>query len=291
MGYEIAIINPRDKPKRRKRASAAQIAARRKFVAKFAKNRKARRASVKAKKSPNSGVSVMAKRRRRSSLKRNAKGHFVKRTHKAASRRRRRRNPRAVAKRRPAMGYTVGSRKIRRRKLNPRTRSRRRYHRNPIGLPSLSGLMAQIVPAAYGAGGAIALNLGLSYLPLPAVLTTGWARHGVRLVGAFGLGVVAKKFLGARGSNVAAGALTVVMYDILKEVLNMAAPSIGSRLGEFEDVSIYENGFIDPASPVRGLSAYLSGDPDNNNGVDGNLDGMGAFIEGNLDGVSDYNYV
>jgi hypothetical protein len=283
MSYEIALINPRAKSSRRKRASAKQLAARRRFVAKFAKGRKARKAGksrrvVKSRKSPTSGVSVMAKRRRRRSSSRNAKGHFVKKSHKSRARRVRRKS--SGGARRPAQGYTVGTRKIRRRKLNPRVR-RRRYRRNPLGLPSVGGMFGQLVPAAYGAGGALALNLGLSYLPLPDMLKTGMARHGVRLVGAFGLGWAARKFLGAKGNAVAAGALTVVMYDILKAVINGVSPEIGSRLGEFEDVSLDGDGdvFIDPASPI---SAYLEG-PDSG---DADTD-MSAYLEGDMDGVLD----
>jgi hypothetical protein len=284
MSYELAIINPR-KRKTRKRASAKQIAARRRFVAKFAKGRKARKARAALRRKPRrikSGVPAMAKRRRRRSAKRSTKGRFVKKARKSVAKVRRRR---VAGKRRPAVGYTIGSRRIRRRKLNPVGR-RRRYRRNPI---SVGGLLGQLVPAAYGAGGALALNLGLSYLPLPDSLKTGWARHGVRLAGAFALGYGAKKFLGSKGQMVAAGALTVVMYDLLKEVINMAAPAIGTRLGEFEDVSLADDGFIDTASPIRGFGAYLQGDPDDS---DGAQDGVGAYLEGNLDGNLDaYNYV
>jgi hypothetical protein len=284
MSYEIAIINPR-KRKRRKGASAKQIAARRRFVQKFAKGRKARKArrTAKASKSPKSGVSVMAKRRKRRTPRRTASGKFVKRTHKSTARRRRRRS--SSAGRRPAAGYTVGSGKIRRRKLNPRGSRRRRYRRNPIGLPSVGGIVGQLVPAAYGAGGALALNLALSYLPLPEAVKTGWPRHGVRLVGAFGLGWAARKFLGARGNAVAQGALTVVMYDILKQVINGVSPEIGVRLGEVEDVSLGDDeGFYDPASlltdGVGDMSAYMDGDLDG-----GDADEVGAYIEGDLDGV------
>ena len=227
----------------------------------------------------------MARRRRRSRA-RNAKGHFVKRSHK----RRVRRNPRrrSSARRRPAMGYTIGSRKIRRRKLNPRVR-RRRYHRNPIGLGatlSPKNILGQLVPAAYGAGGAVAMNLALSYLPLPDMLKTGIPKQLTRLATALAVGWAGRKFLGRRGEAVGFGALTVVVYDIVKGLIATSMPDIGARLGDFEDVTLADGGFIDPASPVRGFAAYLEGDADD--------DGMGAYLQGNLDGnldgVGDYNY-
>lgn len=224
----------------------------------------------------------MAKRRKARAAKRSAKGRFVKKSSRKSTRARRRRS--SPAKRRPAMGYVVGSRKIRRRKLNPTAR-RRRYRRNPFGLPSVGGIVqGQIVPALYGAAGGVALNLALSYLPLPEVLKTGWARHATRVVGALGLGMLAKKFMGSRGNAVAAGAMTIVVYDVLKQVLGQFAPEIGSRLGEYEDVSLSGDEFYDPASLVGGVGAYIEG-PGEADELGGDLDGMGAYIEGNLDGV------
>lgn len=284
MSYEIAIINPRKAGKsRRRRASAKQIAARRRFVAKFAKGRKTK-ARRKAKKSNYSGVSAMAKRRRRSRA-RNAKGHFTKKSHKSTARRTRRR--RSSGSRRPAMGYVIGSGKVRRRKLNPRAR-RRRHRRNPITRLSVNGVLGQLVPAAYGAGGAIALNLALSYLPLPDALKTGWPRHFTRLAGAMAVGFAARKFLGRRGEAVGFGALTVVVYDIVKGLIGTASPEIGARLGDFEDVTLEDGGFIDPAPPVRGFAAYLEGEADDDGDLGAYLQGD---LDGNLDGVGDFNYV
>lgn len=288
MSYEIAIINPR-KRKSRKRASKAQISARRRFVAKFAKGRKSRK--VRKVHKSTSGVSIMAKRRRRKSKgARNAKGHFVKKTHKARAKRVRRRRSSGGA-RRAAVGYTVGSRRIRRRKLNPRM-IRRRKHRNPrglFGLPSMGSITGQLMNAGLGAAGGLGLNLALSYIPLPESLKTGWPRHGVRLVGAFGLGMLAKRFLGAKGQAVATGALTVVMYDILKQVIGGVSPEIGTRLGEFEDVSLGSDDidFIDPASPLDGnldgTGAYLNGPGSDDSGTADDM-GTGAYLQGDLDG-------
>lgn len=229
----------------------------------------------------------MAKRKRRA--RRAASGRFVKKSHKSTARRTRRRRSSSTGRRR-AIGYTVGSGKIRRRKLNPRVHRRRRARRNPLGGFSVNNIVGQLVPAAYGAGGAIALNLGLSYLPLPDVLKTGWPRHLTRLAGAMVVGYAARRFLGERGKAVGFGALTVVVYDIVKGLLSTAAPDLGARLGDFEDVTLADDGFIDAAPPVRGLAAYLQGSAD----ADG-VDGMGAYLQGNLDGnldgIGEFNYV
>lgn len=230
----------------------------------------------------------MAKRRKRRAPARSAKGRFLKKSASAPKRRRKRRA--ATGKRRPAMGYVVGSKKIRRRKLNPRAR-RRRYRRNPIGLPSMSGIVGQLTTAALGAAGGMALNIALSFLPLPDVLKTGYMRHATRIAGAIGLGVIARKFLGAKGNAVAAGALTIAMYDLGKQVLQTVTPELGSRLGDFEDVTVSDDsGFYDPASVVSGMDAYLEGPLDGVGGIDdyGNADdigGMSAYMEGELDGL------
>lgn len=230
----------------------------------------------------------MAKRKKRRSPARNSKGHFVKkgaRRRKSTSGRRKtyRRKSRPSGAR-SAAGYTVGNKPIRRRKLNPRGR-RRLYRRNPINFRG--GIMGivnnQIIPAAIGAGGALALNLALSFIPLPDVAKTGWARHGVRLLGALGLGWAAQKFVGGKkGEALAAGALTIVMYDIVRAALSQFAPEISTRLGEFEDVSLGEVEYYSPASYVQPVAALPGGSPG-----DGNVDGFGAYMNGDLDGDLD----
>lgn len=286
MSYEIAIINPR-KRKSTKRPSKAQLAARRRFVAKYGKGRKTRRRR-KVSHQTTAGVSAMAKRRKRRSSSRTAKGHFKKSTH---TKRRRRRS--SGGKRHAATGYTVGSRKIRRRKLNPRGARRRRYRRNPIGLPSMAGITGQLMNAGIGAAGAMALNFGLSFIPLPDSLNTGYVKQGVRLASALAANMLAKKFLGNKPwINVAtAGALTVIMYDIGKTALTAAMPETAARLGDYEDVSLNgdldgdEDGFVDPASVLsEGAGAYLEGP----GADDGDADDMGAYMEGDLDGVGIY---
>lgn len=231
----------------------------------------------------------MAKRRKRRAGKRNAKGHFVKKSHKVRARRVKRRRG-SSGKRHAAAGYTVGTKRIRRRKLNPRVRRRRRHNpRGMFGLPSFSGIMDQVMNAGLGAAGGLGLNLALSYIPLPDALKTGWARHGVRLVGALGLGALARRFLGAKGNAVAAGALTIVVYDIAKQVIGGVSPEIAARLGEYEDVSLSGDDidYIDPANPIDGMGAFLQG-PADDGATDEN--GMGEFIQGDLDGNLDGRY-
>jgi hypothetical protein len=248
--YEIAIINPRTLGKKRR-----------------------------ARKAGKSGAKSMAKRKKRKMTAKQLKyfGKRKRRTHKVKAKSvRRRRRSASTAKRRPAMGYVQGSGRIRRKKLNPRRRHRgaRRYS-NPRF--SLSGITSQLVPAAYGAGGALALDLALGYIPLPDMLKTGYARHGVRIVGALGIGWLASKFLRGRAQAIGAGALTVAMYGLFKDVaLQFAPAAISSKLGEYEEITV--EGYDDPASieqGTAGFGAYLG-----NATADDDLGGVGAYMEG-----------
>lgn len=213
----------------------------------------------------------MAKRKRRarkmSALQKKYFGKRSARKVSAAPRRRRK----ASGKRRPAVGYVVGARRIRRRKLNPRrATSRRRRHSNPRF--SLGGIAGQLMPAVYGAGGALALDVALGYIPLPAMLTTGYARHATRIVGALGIGWLGRKFLGSKGAAAGSGALTVAVYGLLKDVAVQATAGKVKGLGDYEEIQV--DGYFDPAPQIgaymNGVGAYMAGD-----GVDSSMnDGM-----------------
>jgi hypothetical protein len=221
VAFEIALINPRSI--RRRKAGKKKGA---KIMAKRRKGRKARKSPVRRRK-----VARVA----------------------AAPRRRRRK---AAGKRRPALGYVVGT-KRRRRKLNPRRASRRRRHSNPRF--SINGITSQLMPAAYGAAGALVLDVALGYIPLPAMLKTGYARHATRIVGALGVGFLASKFLRGRAAAIGQGALTVAVYGLLKDV---AAQTLGDKvrgLGDYEEITV--DGYMD-AAPGMGayLGAYMPGE-------------------------------
>lgn len=222
----------------------------------------------------------MAKRRRRKSTVRSKKGRFVKRARKVRAKRVSRRR-RSAGKRTPATGYTIGTKRIRRRKLNPRVRRRRRSNPRLFGLPSMGGIIGQLTNAGLAATGALGFNLAFSYIPVPESLKGGWLGRGVKLAGAIGFGMLAKRFLGAKGNVIAQGALIGQMIDIGRVVISGVSPDIGARLGEFEDVSLGDDiDYIDPASPING---YLSG-PANDGSTDEN--GMGQYLNGDLDGMA-----
>lgn len=127
------------------------------------------------------------------------------------------------------------------------------------------------MPAALGAAGGIALDVGMGYIGsyLPSMLTTGYVKHVTRIGAALGIGYGAKKFLGAKGNAVAQGALIVAVYGLLKDVIVQFAPSV-KGLGDYEEVTLdtgmgaYLNGpalgaYLPDGSSAPGMGAYLAG--------------------------------
>jgi len=133
---------------------------------------------------------------------------------------------------------------------------RRRMRRNPRGLGNINAFMKHtLVPSSVGAVGALGLDVILGYIPLPAALQTGVFKPIVRLVGAGVLGLIAAKVANRQvGENVAAGATTVILYDLFKGVVSQAAPNLPlSGLSGYPNLEFYSAGM-----PV-GMGEYVSG--------------------------------
>jgi hypothetical protein len=171
------------------------------------------------------------------------------------ARRRRRRNPffrRRRAHRAHRRHNPRGYRHHRRRLRNPR--------RSGGGLGGVNSIIRNaVVPAAMGAGGALALDVVYGYLTpyLPATLQTGWMTVLVKGAAAVGLGMVAMKFLGReRGKVVMLGALTVTAYSALRTATaGMGIPGLSG----YSDYTPF---------PMHGLGAYIRG-PTNTPGIQG----------------------
>lgn len=202
-------------------------------------------------------------------------------------RRSRRRNPRRV----------YGKR---RRRANPvfLRRSRRRRHHNPF---SVNGLKGVIVPAAYGAAGALAMSIAYGYLSpsLPATLQTGYMPTIVKAAAAIGLGMLIGKFMSKQdGQYATIGGLTVVLVGAVTPLITSAAPTLPglSGLAGYGDYVPYRPmgayspslarngtsrlgrlGFISPA-PRVGMGAYMGRGSTpaamSGSGFDGLNDGM-----------------
>lgn len=140
----------------------------------------------------------------------------------------RRRRRKTVAKRRAPVRRrkTAVRRRVR---ANPAPRRvarriRRRVRRNPI---KLRGLMPQLQTAAGGALGGLGLSVALGYLPIPANLKAGPLGYVTKGALAFGIGMLAKNFTRAStAARLTEGALTVVMYEAMKDGVQRFAPQI-----------------------------------------------------------------
>lgn len=181
-----------------------------------------------------------------------------------------------AAKRRPrnALGeFVSGARRNPKAKTNPRRKAVRRYHterwtarshpraadgefirknprrramatrrREPVGL--LDGLWDNTLrPAAVGTAGAMVMELGVGYLPLPEELKTGVAGFAVKALIAVGMGLGAKAAGFERaGAELAVGALTVAAATQAKDLAAVHMPDL--RLGSM--------GYFSPAQVEQG---------------------------------------
>jgi hypothetical protein len=195
-----------------------------------------------------------------------------RRKHKKTSAHRRRHvAKRAHSRRRPAVGYAVGARKIRRRKLNPRHRVRayraRRHHRHNPRF-SIGGITRSLIPAAIGGAGAVLVDIGVGYLgqvaPIPDFLRTGYGKVALQVAAAFGMGFLASKLVGReKGHAVTLGALTVAAYGLVRNVIKTAAPTVPGLSGDMSDnIGAYLPsgvGAMNPAAMLQGhnMGAYL----------------------------------
>jgi hypothetical protein len=192
---------------------------------------------------------TVAKKRRAPSRRRNPV-----RRRKAVAVRRRRRNPVASNPRR--------RRRVSRRRRNPSFRS---------GF-KMNAIQSQLRTASTGALGAIALDVGLAYLPLPAMLKSGIPGKLAKGAAAIALGVFANQFLkvsAANANRMTEGALTVQLHGIGREMLTQFAPGVALSAylnDEFDNLGYAGSGW-NPTNSLswngkrdaeNGVSAYMS---------------------------------
>lgn len=146
------------------------------------------------------------------------------------SRRRVRRNPAPQA-------AVANPRRRRRRSSGTASRAGRtlrRYRRNPS--LRIGNAVSQVIkPAVTQAVGGLVLDLAMGYIPLPAMLATGYAKSLTKVALAVGIGIVGQKVTkGATAKSLALGAATIAIHDLLKGLVQTNMPSI--RLGGSDDM-------------------------------------------------------
>ena len=203
------------------------------------------------------GVKKMARKRRTAAQKAATKKliAYNKRRGKKSTPKRRSRGTTVTVKTNPS----------RRRRFPKRLPAQRARRRARTGGGMLNTLF---IPAATQAGGALALDVAMGYLPIPENIKTGPMRYFVKAGVAVGLGMIAEK-VGSKklGRNIATGALTVAMHGVARETIQKQMPQI--QLGEMDaDIDLMGMG----AYMDDGMGAYMD-------------DGMGAYLE---DGMGAY---
>ena len=179
------------------------------------------------------------------------------------------------ARKAPSARRSNPIRKTRRKTAVSAPASRRRRRSNPI---SLNKPLAMLMPALYGAGGALAVNAVMNYVPLPAMLTTGRMRYITKIGLAVLIGTFGKKLLGAKAQAMAEGAMIVTMTEAMKDIVGGAT---GLQLGDSDGIS-----YISPAQLAAytddgsQFAAYLGADESGNDfdsGVNLTPQGAAAF--------------
>lgn len=125
-----------------------------------------------------------------------------------------------------------------------------KYRRNPLPARAKGIVAENIKPAAIGAAGALALDVIVAKLPIPASLKTGPASYAARAVGAIALGMIAEKvgkLKHEHAVSLARGGLTVVLHDAGKALMRAQFPALA--------LAAYEEELTDIAGMMDGLDA------------------------------------
>lgn len=148
----------------------------------------------------------------------------------------------------------------RRRRHRGGFRIRRRRLRNPMGGLSVRGATAAIVPAVVGAGGALALDIAMAYIPVPDSFKSGWMKTIAQLGLALGLGWVVGRFVpfvSKRNAQIGTlGALTVIAYNAIRPI---AADAIGDKVKGLQGLSDFGDYLPSMGAYMRspGVGAYM----------------------------------
>ncbi len=143
---------------------------------------------------------------------------------------------------------------------------------------SLSGIKGVLLPAAIGAAGGLALDVAWNYLSpyVPSAISgSPYLVAAAKIAAAFGIGMLAKKFLGSdKGNAVMAGAVTIQIYSVASFALAGTLPGLsglsaylpGSSMSGLRGLgspnpSPYLNGVgrLRRTGRVGALSAYIPG--------------------------------
>jgi hypothetical protein len=205
---------------------------------------------------------------------------------KPMARRRRKSAVRRRATRQVAV-FNTNPRRRRRRRMtyarNPAPRRRRRvmrsYRRNPIRRARRAGGLGvlnfgKLVLPAIGIGvGAVGAEIIMGYLPIPANFKTGVLRHVTKGAVAVTAGMIISKFLKQKkiGNAIALGGVVIAAHDALKEVITQRLPgvpfgqylprgAVGGGLGYYSPAGVVDYSAMGEYMPV--VTGSLGETPD-----------------------------
>ena len=137
-------------------------------------------------------------------------------------------------------------------------------------LPTLNNIInKQVIPAMWGGTGAVANDVLYNFIPFPPMLSVGPMRHVGKAASAIALAWVSSFFLTRKqAEQLGAGALTVVGYNVVRELVQQFMPQI--QMGEYLPLGYYGAG-MDP----NAMGEYLQP------GV-GNVPGTGVRVPNQL---------
>ncbi len=166
----------------------------------------------------------------------------------ASNRARRRTKTRSVAT------YASNPAPARRRRRHSIAKIMRHRRKNPAGRSS--GVINMAMGSFVGATGALVVGTVSNYLPLPASMQTPYMKAAVNGVLAIALGTFGGKLLGRRAAQMAEGALTVTLHDVMKTAL---AGIIPMNLGYYSPAMIMgaDNRGSLPAPASQNLREYM----------------------------------
>jgi hypothetical protein len=159
---------------------------------------------------------------------------------------------------------TAARKRVRRNPVTTR-RKTRRIRRNPRS----SGIVGELMTAGTGAAGAIALDLGFAYLPLPEQYKTGTMGTLAKMATAVAAGMVMKQTKIVKkpmADKIVGGALMVQAYSLIKSQLQQAAPQLplGEYMGMAGALPYAQStslGYTNAAMGVpMAMGEYMSGD-------------------------------
>lgn len=131
-------------------------------------------------------------------------------------------------------------------------------YRRPNPIKGIGNFVSNtLVPSAIGGAGALAVDVAMAMAPLPVAMKTGPMRPVVKIAAAVALGMIAGKVTSRRtGEQVAAGAITVTLYELARTMVAKTGVAI------------------------PGLSEYVSAYPDMGGGSDAPMPALGYVDSG-----------